>query len=69
MRNNYADRDAEPKFANSGATPKKKSVLELAKENGFDLSRVRDQREIVDAMTGKRKLDASKVSIEIAETA
>jgi hypothetical protein len=36
------------------ATPKKKSVLELAKENGFDLSRVRDQREIVDAMTGKR---------------
>lgn len=36
------------------ATPKKKSVLELAKENGFDLSRVRDQRGIVDAMTGKR---------------
>jgi hypothetical protein len=42
------------------ATPKKKSVLELAKENGFDLSRVRDQREIVDAMTGKRMQDARR---------
>lgn len=38
----------------SAATQKKKSVLDLAKENGFDLSGVRDQREVVDAMTGKR---------------
>lgn len=36
------------------ATSRKKSVLDLAKENGFDLSGIRDQRGIVDAMTGKR---------------
>lgn len=38
MRNNYADRDAEPKFANSGATPITGSVavdIEAASADEF----------------------------------
>ncbi len=38
----------------SAAVSKKKSVMDLAKESGFDLSGIRDQRENVDVATGKR---------------
>jgi len=35
-------------------TPQKKSILDLAREHGFDMTNVRDNHDILDVLTGKR---------------
>jgi len=50
----YGSIESRMKSILDSMEPRKKTVLDLARETGMDLSGVKDQRDLVDVVTGKR---------------